>query len=193
MGTTSWTHSTSCAHVFCTGLNFGQSSARTSSLSFQNGCRGKQVLSSTKMGRLPFKRCQGSLGIEEAEQGFCAIQSLVFSCPSTELFLIDLKHFQNEWAKFPGTVTCQAFSLAAKSLSALQTMFSIQDGSPLLLQNGSQWHVRLEGLVSKRPCFSILLTPPSCQRRVCFSSEYKGRWLPVLSVKGKESKSHLCT
>ena len=151
--------------MFCIGLHFGQSSARAPCLSFQNGCRGKQVLSSTKMGRLPFKRCQGSLGIEEAEQGFCAIQLLVFSCPSTEFFLMDLKHFQNERVKFPGTVTCQAFSLAAKSLSALQTMFSIQNGSPLLLQTGSQ-HVRLEGVLSKRPCFSILFTPPSCQSRV---------------------------
>lgn len=33
----------------------------------------QEVLSSTKMGKLPFRLCQGSQGIEEAEQGFCAI------------------------------------------------------------------------------------------------------------------------
>lgn len=86
------------------------------------------------MGRLPFKRGQGSPATEEAEQGFYffVIHSLVFPCPSTEFFLMDLKHFQKEWANFPGTATFQAFSLAAQSLSALQTMYSIQDGFPLL-------------------------------------------------------------
>lgn len=190
MATTSCTQRCQCVFV-CTAQVFSldsQAQERFVCLS-RAGAGGSKHSGSTKMGRWLFKRCQSSLGIEEAEQIFCPIQSLVFSCPSTEFFLMDLKHFQNEWAKFPGAVTCQAFSLAAKSLSALQTTLNIGDGSPLLLQTGSQSHVCWEGVVSKRSCFSSVLTPPSCQSRVSsLNTRVGGYWYSQQA----QSESHLC-
>lgn len=115
-----------CAHVFCSRLHFGNLSrlaAGGSKCSAQP--KWADCLSKGARAPQPLKRLSRAFF-------FFVIHSLVFPCPSTEFFLMDLKHFQKEWANFPGTATCQAFSLAAQSLSALQTMYSIQDGFPLL-------------------------------------------------------------